>query len=1421
MDEDLQMGACNFLYSGFEDMLLDEDRNSKYRSAIQSAVQQKLKNNEEAHVLDIGSGTGLLSLYSAAAGATSVTAIELDPVVYNVSLRIAKQAGFADRIKFINAESLEIDSLPQKANIFVSEIVDSELLGENIIRTVRHALENLTTEDVICIPARADIFVVPVESRLLANQVRLPEIFASECNGNFYGIDSHWLTSGRKTLDFACRPFKLKSFVLNDLNSLTFQGTTTLDFTVNSSVKQIDGVLLWWDLDLDGSGQFVISSGAERDGPRWRNHWLEVAYGFAQPILVQSNDKLQLRGSHDEVSFWFDIQQSKFNETFAERQDCLCQWHFTISPNTFLRWNTVYNQSEFVQQVIKSTLNKTVLCIGSHSLLPTLLKAKKVILIEEDERFCSKISAHCSSKVQFLNSFDDVDCWNEIEFAVFDTHSNELSSPAEFASNYFYVVNNYKNIKILPEKLELKATPMKFENLWRRKMRVTKIDEFDYSAFDECFSGNSRTGDDDLELLPLWEERCFVNGPETVLFPCTGFTKIDLQIPRETDAFVFWFSSTTGTNTHCPFRRLGENEIEWDKGTRQWLHFLTNPKSTKLRVEFDCEFDECLNFTLDPNNPNDETKRFTFDHSYWSHSGYKSQNGYFAPTNSKYADQKKVFNELGKGVLDNAWKGYNCSLFAYGQTGSGKSYSIVGFGKNKGIVPMVCEELFRRIDENKENKESKKGQTEYQVSISMLEIYREKIRDLLSTKPPPNGGLKLRENPKTGFYVEGLSSSPVSSYKEIEQKINEGTKTRTIAATKMNSTSSRAHTIVKIQFVQKIPKSEGNGTTTKTSEINLVDLAGSERQKDAESEGDRLKEGIIINQSLTTLGRIPYRDSVLTSLLKNALGGNSKTIMIAAISPADINYEETLSTLRFADRAKSIKTQAVVNESATEKMIRELKEENEKATNNDQKRKSSKHSDDSCKKTKRQWRIWKRVGKQRLAEERKKFGGEDRTQIDARRKNDPHLWNLNEDPALTDMLIYFIEDGENRIGNGQSQSTTNIVLKGLSILPDHALIKNKESKKFTLVPLKATEILVNGKQITGEYILNQNDRILFGGNSLFVFANPKKGGVKTSQEITYDLAQKEIAKSVGITNSLSRGKRSPADAILEDELVNLLPNVYRANAMAKELKRNVNFEIVLMAPEIRGNADGLPEILIRVNNRSDDTTFLWSKSDFFNRYYGMQEMYQNYIENDPQWNVTKDKDPFVESPESSIDVGTVTVFLRSLAYLVEQDEQYPILDVQGTETGQLSVALTPCNSNGKEILGEFVDDPKELIGKNLGFKVKILAATGLPRRLDEKPSAKKQNSTNAGSKSATARSQSSTKEKQPNGVDRRRRSISAKKDSSGALKSAENGSAKTKKRDSSVSKTKSKSASANGAAKPRARSGSAKKRKKSVKRSAA
>ncbi|CAI4230337.1 unnamed protein product [Auanema sp. JU1783] len=736
----------------------------------------------------------------------------------------------------------------------------------------------------------------------------------------------------------------------------------------------------------------------------------------------------------------------------------------------------------------------------------------------------------------------------------------------------------------------------------------------------------------------------------------------------------------------------------------------------------------------DPNNPSD-VKYFTFDYSYWSHSGFtKKSDGYLSGQDEKYADQRRVFDDLGQGVLNNAWAGYNCSLFAYGQTGSGKSYSIVGFKGNKGIVPIVCEELFKRIESNKENN---KKNAQYEVFISMFEIYCEKIRDLLSSKEPPKGGLKIREHPKTGFYVEGLSSSPVNSYEEIEAKIEEGTKNRTIAATNMNATSSRAHTIVKLLFNQKLPKS-GGGTTTKKSEINLVDLAGSERQRDAGSEGDRLKEGIVINQSLSTLGRvikalheqqsnkgkkkiqIPYRDSALTCLLKNALGGNSKTIMIAAISPADINYEESLSTLRFADRAKSIKTNAVVNENQTDRMIRELKEENARlqdamkgssgSSNNEELESLRRQLEQNIREMAELEKTWQ----QKIAEEAAKNNtSAERAAIAKRKQTTPYFWNLNEDPALTDVIVHFISEGEVTIGNKNAVPAPSIQLNGLSILPQHAIVSNKKNSKITVKPLEMADILVNGRKIQSEQELNQNDRIMFGGNHLYVFHNPSKKGA--NHDITYELAQKEITQHSGIALVGSDG-RNKADLILEEELVSTMPLVYRANAMAKEMKRHVSFEIVLVSAQMRGLEDGLTEIWIKVQNHLDDTQFLWEKSRFINRYYGMQEMYEFMVDGE-EWNVEKERDPFYEPPDSLAFIGSSVVFLQSLAYLIDSQESFPIVDFSGIEMGQLTVSLTPCSISGREIQGEYVDNPEMLVGKNYGFQVTIVAAFGLPRRI--------------------------------------------------------------------------------------------------------
>jgi len=350
---------------------------------------------------------------------------------------------------------------------------------------------------------------------------------------------------------------------------------------------------------------------------------------------------------------------------------------------------------------------------------------------------------------------------------------------------------------------------------------------------------------------------------------------------------------------------------------------------------------EMVGNTTKITNPHDsKTKDFTFDYSYWSHDGFieRPEDGYLeAEPGSPYADQAKVMSELGVGVLENSWNGFHSCVFAYGQTGSGKSYSIVGYGTNKGVIPLTCAEMFRRIEEQTT------PDRYFQVEASMMEIYNEKMRDLLDLSKSEK--LKIRETKMLGVYVDQLTTVAVKSYKEIERQMEVGTQHRTIGATQMNATSSRAHTVFTITFKQ-FNNSGGKMVETK-SVMNLVDLAGSERAGSTGATGDRLKEGASINSSLTALGQVitalaensgngkkktfvPYRNSVLTRLLQSALGGNSKTLMVAALSPADINYDETLSTLRYADNAKKIKTSAVKNEDPTEKLIRELREENDK-----------------------------------------------------------------------------------------------------------------------------------------------------------------------------------------------------------------------------------------------------------------------------------------------------------------------------------------------------------------------------------------------------------------------------------------------------------------------------------------------------------
>eukprot|EP00656_Telonema_subtile_P020540 TRINITY_DN2164_c0_g1_i1.p1 TRINITY_DN2164_c0_g1~~TRINITY_DN2164_c0_g1_i1.p1 ORF type:complete len:807 (-),score=268.75 TRINITY_DN2164_c0_g1_i1:182-2602(-) len=297
------------------------------------------------------------------------------------------------------------------------------------------------------------------------------------------------------------------------------------------------------------------------------------------------------------------------------------------------------------------------------------------------------------------------------------------------------------------------------------------------------------------------------------------------------------------------------------------------------------------------------------------------------------SQQRGVYDEIGYPIINSVMSGYNGTVFAYGQTGTGKSHTMQGINdppEMRGIIPNSFEHVFDNIaaDQTKE----------FLVRASYLEIYNEEIRDLLGKDSKSK--LELKEDKDKGVYVKDLNTFVVRNVQEIDHVMNVGQKNRTVGATLMNQDSSRSHSIFTITVETSEPDpADPKKNKIKAGKLNLVDLAGSERQGKTGATGERLKEATKINLSLSALGNcisalvdgksthIPYRDSKLTRMLQDSLGGNTKTVMVATIGPADYNYDETISTLRYANRAKNIKNKPKINEDPKDAMIREFQEE--------------------------------------------------------------------------------------------------------------------------------------------------------------------------------------------------------------------------------------------------------------------------------------------------------------------------------------------------------------------------------------------------------------------------------------------------------------------------------------------------------------
>ncbi|XP_051982170.1 kinesin-like protein KIF16B isoform X1 [Xyrauchen texanus] len=617
----------------------------------------------------------------------------------------------------------------------------------------------------------------------------------------------------------------------------------------------------------------------------------------------------------------------------------------------------------------------------------------------------------------------------------------------------------------------------------------------------------------------------------------------------------------------------------------------------------------------------ERTKTFTYDFSYDS-SDCK---------NGSFVSQEKVFKDLGTDVLKAAFEGYNACIFAYGQTGSGKSHTMMGIPGDVGLIPRICEGLFSRISGM-----TRRDEASFRTEVSYLEIYNERVRDLLRRKLAKTYNLRVREHPKDGPYVEDLSKHLVQNYSDVEELMEAGNINRTTASTGMNDASSRSHAIFTINFTQA--KFDAEMPSETISKIHLVDLAGSERADATGATGVRLKEGGNINKSLVTLGNVisaladlsqeggnshlkkkqvfvPYRDSVLTWLLKDSLGGNSKTIMIATISPADVNYGETLSTLRYANRAKNIINKPTINEESNVRLIRELRAEiarlkallaqgNQIALLDSPTALSMEeelHQNEArvlelTKEWTNKWNETQNILKEDTLALRKEGIG---VILDSEL---PHLIGIDDDLLSTGIILYHLKEGRTYVGREDATNEQDIILHGLGLESEHCQIENQNGT-VTLIPLNDAQCSVNGVQITEHCQLNQGAVILLGRTNMFRFNHPKeaaklrekrKSGILTSLSLSMsDLSNScENLSTVMLYNPGLFTEKGPIFLRLEFERqqreeLEKLENKRRLIKEMEEKQKSDKVELERMQQEVESQRKESEQVQLQIRRQEE------------------------------------------------------------------------------------------------------------------------------------------------------------------------------------------------------------------------------------------
>ena len=710
-----------------------------------------------------------------------------------------------------------------------------------------------------------------------------------------------------------------------------------------------------------------------------------------------------------------------------------------------------------------------------------------------------------------------------------------------------------------------------------------------------------------------------------------------------------------------------------------------------------------------------------------------------------YASQETVFETLGRPVMVSALEGRNVCLFAYGQTGAGKSFSMLGKPDQPGIIPRTCNAIFDRIAEEND------PCYEHCVSIQVVEIYCEQINDLLANRKtwPDHGHKPYLTN--HGYVVDTVKK-PCFQYSDISEAFTFADSNRSVGSHALNPESSRAHTIYSISYERKKRAGGANGKVVETvvAALNLVDLAGSERTSVAHTEGQMLKEGNAINLSLTALGgcikalsegkKPQFRDSKLTLLLQGSMT-NGRVIMIAALSPASICYDETMSTLRFADRIKKVKIKVSKNvtldpvadiKKAMEEMKAQMQAEIDSLIARGGGHGQGNAEEDQVLQAKlkqqqeeaEQMRLAYENRLKELTEtaddrhqaaadikdmQSKALGGASMT--DKSLIKVPHLRNLHEDPRLCETLLYTFKEGSTLIGRGGSDQAPDLEFNGMGIVPNHAEVKWVDGAVI-ITPGPRSRTLVNGRPIEAATELKHNFRLWLGNNYAFRFVYPGKEARGDQQFGSdgpdYAFAEQEIAQNASLDIDVPAAQNMPKETL--SMLSDALKKVEQANMITKDLGKNTEFEVKMFKNRVTGQDD----VAVTVKSGKGVRTWRWDKfelklSEFATEWQRWERCEATNARYEPQ-----KEDPFVDHDPQL--VGEADVWLQSLANMMEFDCDAPVISINSTTEGNAKVSLLPCDANGgtgpwedDDPMDPFVDEPIDLLETTIKFKVKIAA----------------------------------------------------------------------------------------------------------------